>query len=274
MAKKKINDFDMDNWKDYDDIITDSLWIINKRDNSGTHKGDYHGNFIPQIPYQLINRYTKKGEWVLDAFLGSGTTLIECQKLGRNGIGIDIDNNILEVAKERATSEKGNSKLEFINGDSSKIKLEKYLNKYNIDKVNMILYHPPYWDIIKFNNCEGNLANTHTLEEFLKSFEKVINNTTKYLEDERYLGIVIGDIYKDSEWIPLSSHIIQLMLRKNFILKSVIVKNISETKGKQNQKAIWRYRALLGGFYVFNHEYILIFKKPKERKKKNAKRTN
>ena len=64
------------------------------------------------------------------------------------------------------------------------------------------------------------------------------------------------------------------MLRKNFILKSVIVKNISETKGKQNQKAIWRYRALLGGFYVFNHEYILIFKKPKERKKKNAKRTN
>ena len=157
------------------------------------------------------------------------------------------------MAKERATSEKGNSKLEFINGDSSKIKLEKYLNKYNIDKVNMILYHPPYWDIIKFNNCEGNLANTHTLEEFLKSFEKVINNTTKYLEDERYLGIVIGDIYKNSEWIPLSSHIIQLMLRKNFILKSVIVKNISETKGKQNQKAIWNF---LNRKYFFDKSNI------------------
>ncbi len=72
----KINDINMEKWKDYDDLITDSLWIINKRDNSGNHKGDYHGNFIPQIPYQLINRYTKKGEWVLDTFLGSGTTLI------------------------------------------------------------------------------------------------------------------------------------------------------------------------------------------------------
>ena len=268
MAKKVINDLDMKKWKEYDNIITDSLWIINKRDNSGSHKGDYHGNFIPQIPQQLINRYTKKGEWVLDAFLGSGTTLIECQKLGRNGIGIDIDSNILKIAEERATEEEGDSKLEFINGDSSKIDLSKYLKKYNIDKVNLILYHPPYWDIIKFNDCKGNLANLDSLDKFLKGFEKVVDNTIKYLEDERYFGIVIGDIYKDSEWIPLSSHIIQLMLKKNYILKSVVVKNISETKGKQNQKAIWRYRALLGGFYVFNHEYILIFKKPKERKKK------
>ena len=194
--------------------------------------------------------------------------MIECQKLGRNGIGIDVDSNILEVAKERAINEKGNSKLEFINEDSGNVKLDKYLKKHNIDKVNLILYHPPYWDIIKFNDCKGNIANTNSLKDFLKAFEKIVINTSKYLEDERYIAIVIGDIYKDSQWIPLSSHIIQLMLKKNFILKSVVVKNINETKGKQNQKAIWRYRALLGGFYVFNHEYILIFKKPKERKKK------
>ena len=267
MGKKVINDLDMKKWKDYDDLITDSLWIINRRDNSGNHNGDYHGNFIPQIPYQLINRYTKKNEWVLDAFLGSGTTLIECQKLGRNGIGIDVDKNILNVAKERTTSESGNSKFDFINGDSATVDLKPILDKNNIDKVNLIIYHPPYWDIIKFNDCKGNIANTSTLDEFLNSFEKIIDNTTQYLEEERYLGIVIGDIYKNSEWIPLNSHITQLMLNKGFILKSVIIKNINETKGKQNQKAIWRYRALLGGFYVFNHEYLLIFKKPKERKK-------
>ena len=108
MAKKKINDLNMKEWKQYDDIITDSLWIIDKRDKSGNHKGDYHGNFIPQIPNQLIKRYTKKNDWVLDAFLGSGTTLIECQRLNRNGIGIDIDPAILSVAKERATTEKEN----------------------------------------------------------------------------------------------------------------------------------------------------------------------
>lgn len=267
-AKKKINDIDMQKWKEYDDIITDSLWIINRRDKSGNHKGDYHGNFIPQIPNQLMRRYTKENAWVLDAFLGSGTTLIECQKLHRNGIGIEIDPEILEVAKNRATTEEGNSQLEFINGDSSTVNLDAILKKNNIQNVQMILYHPPYWDIIKFNDLEDNLANAATLEEFLNKFSLVVDNTSKYLEEERYLGIVIGDIYRKSEWIPLNSHITQLMLNKGFLLKSVIVKNISETKAKQNNKAIWRYRALLGGFYVFNHEYILIFQKPKKRKGK------
>lgn len=264
----KINEINMDEWKKYEDIITDSLWIINRRDNSGNHKGDYHGNFIPQIPYQLINRYTKKNEWILDPFLGSGTTLIECQKLERNGIGIDIDSNILNIAKERAETEPGNSNLEFLNADSSSVNLKPILEKNNINKVSLIIMHPPYWNIIKFNDYKENIANTNTVEEFLNAFEKIVDNTTQYLEDERYIGIVIGDLYKKGEWIPLNSYITQLMLNKRFKLKSVVVKNISETKAKQNQKAIWRYRALLGGFYVFNHEYILIFQKPKSKKKR------
>lgn len=178
----KINDIDMSNWKDYSDISTDSLWIIDKRDSSGNHKGDYHGNFVPQIPNQLLKRYTKKGDWILDAFLGSGTSLIECQKLGRNGIGIDIDPNILSIAKERTLTENGNSSFEFINADSAKYDISPILEKHNIEKVQLILYHPPYWDIIKFNDIEGNLANAKTLNEFLEMFSNVVDNTSKYLE--------------------------------------------------------------------------------------------
>ena len=66
----KINDINLNRWKEYDDIRTDSLWIIGKRDSTGVHTADYWGNFIPQIPNQMIKRYTKKGEWVLDPFVG------------------------------------------------------------------------------------------------------------------------------------------------------------------------------------------------------------
>ena len=76
----KYNDLNLNRWKEYNDIITDSIWIVEKRDKSGAHNGGYWGNFIPQIPNQFLRRYTKKGEWVLDPFLGSGTTLIECLK--------------------------------------------------------------------------------------------------------------------------------------------------------------------------------------------------
>ncbi len=69
--KGKINDLNLNRWKEYDDIFTDSLWVLKKRDRSGEHKASYWGNFIPQIPNQLLRRYTKKGEWVLDTFLGT-----------------------------------------------------------------------------------------------------------------------------------------------------------------------------------------------------------
>ena len=85
----KYNDLDMKNWKQYDDINTDTLWIIDKRDNSGAHTGSYHGNFVPQIPNQLFRRYTKKDDWVLDPFMGSGTSRIEAQRLGRSSRGIE-----------------------------------------------------------------------------------------------------------------------------------------------------------------------------------------
>ena len=56
----KINDINLLRWKEYDEIITDSLWIFDKRDTSGAHLGWYWGNFIPQIPRQMMLRYTKK----------------------------------------------------------------------------------------------------------------------------------------------------------------------------------------------------------------------
>jgi len=84
-----FNDLNLDNWKE-SEILTDSLWIIPERDKTGKHNGFYHGNFIPQIPHQLILRYTKKNEIVFDPFLGSGTTVYEAESLSRNFIGLDI----------------------------------------------------------------------------------------------------------------------------------------------------------------------------------------
>jgi len=51
----------------------------------------YTSKYIPQIPYNLIKKYSKKGDVVLDNFVGSGTTLVEACILGRNSIGIDIN---------------------------------------------------------------------------------------------------------------------------------------------------------------------------------------
>ena len=262
----KINDLNLNRWKEYDDIFTDSLWILDKRDNSGAHNAGYWGNFIPQIPNQFLRRYTKQGEYVLDAFLGSGTTLIECKRLGRNGVGIELLPEVVEMAKKNISCEKNifNVKTEVINADSTELNFKIELENRGIKSVQFLIMHPPYWNIIKFSKNEKDLSNAKNLEDFLNLFGKIVDNTYDVLDKGRYFAVVIGDKYSQGEWIPLAFYVMNEVLKRGYILKSTIIKNFEETKGKMNQKELWRYRALVGGFYIFKHEYIFLFKKVKK----------
>ena len=266
----KINDLNLIHWKKYSDILTDSLWLISERDKSGAHNNAYHGNFIPQIPNQMIRRFTKKGDVVLDAFLGYGTTLIESKKLGRHGIGIDLIPEVARAATKNINSEPLNGEKVFsevIVADSTKKeareKALQALNKIGKRSIQLIILHPPYHDIIKFSKEKEDLCNAPTVEKFTEQFGDVIENFCDLLDGNRYLVVVIGDKYTNSGWVPLGFHLLQETLRrgKGLKLKSILVKNMSGNRAKLNQENLWRYRALVGGFYIFKHEYILVFKK-------------
>ncbi|MCX7992500.1 MAG: DNA methyltransferase [Fimbriimonadales bacterium] len=266
-SREPINDLDLTQWREYDDILTDSLWLLGKRDNHGAHKPDYWGNFAPQIPYQAMRRFTRRGELVLDPFSGLGTTLIEARRLGRHAIGVELSPTVAETACERIEAQENpyTVRTALLQGDSAcpqtAERVRCQMNEWGFEQAQLLILHPPYHDIIAFSDDPRDLSNAPTLEMFLKQFEQVVCNFASLLGTDRFLTLVIGDKYAGGEWIPLGFHTMEVVRRHGFRLKSICVKDFHETRGKRGQRSLWRYRALKGNFYLFGHEYVMFFEK-------------
>ena len=57
--------------------------------------------FPVNLPRWFIQLFTQQGDWVLDPFVGSGTTAIAAKNLGRNYIGIDVNEEYCQVSRDR-----------------------------------------------------------------------------------------------------------------------------------------------------------------------------
>src|SRR5919108_2946178 len=78
-----------------------TVWDFPVRGDWATHKGDYRGNFAPQIARNVILNYSAEGELILDPMVGSGTTLIEARLLNRHAIGYGINLRAVDITHER-----------------------------------------------------------------------------------------------------------------------------------------------------------------------------
>jgi len=258
-----INDINLNRWKEYEDIYTDSLWLVSRRDGSGAHTAGYWGNFIPQIPHQMMRRYTRPGDWVIDPFAGSGTTLIEARRLGRNCLGVELQAPVVAQARASIAGEPNRHGTigEIIANHCLEVDYRALLRQHGAESAQLVIMHPPYYDIIKFSDDPRDLSNAVSIEAFLTRIGDVVDKLTAVLDSGRYLALVIGDKYAGGEWIPLGFQSMNEVLKRDFTLKSIVVKNFEETTGKRHQKELWKYRALAGGFYIFKHEYIFVFRK-------------
>ena len=124
-----------------------TIWSFPDRGKWATHSGKYRGNWSPYIPRNLILRYTNENDWVLDQFLGSGTTLIEAKLLRRNAIGVDVNPEAINLSNNNLNfTIQTNSKIFTRQGNARDISFIKD------NSINLICTHPPYADIIKYSD--------------------------------------------------------------------------------------------------------------------------
>jgi len=227
-----------------------TIWSFPDRGSWATHKGTYSGNWSPYIPRNIILRYSKVGDIVLDQFLGSGTTLVECKLLNRKGIGIDINPSAINIAKGNLNFDLKSIYNQYvIEGDARNLHLIKD------NSIDLICTHPPYSNIIKYSEyISGDLSHC-SVEEFLFQMRKVANESYRVLKQNKYCAILIGDIRKNKNIQPLGFNVMQIFINSGFILKEIIIKeqhNCSSNK-------YWNRRNL--DFLLISHEYIFVFYK-------------
>lgn len=250
------------------DLNVDSLWIMGPRAKGGKRESTYHGNFAPQIPNEIIQRFTSPDGIVLDMFMGSGTTLFECESLRRNFIGFDINEKIIQQVSEKM-EDCGSIQYKIENCDIcdapkvAKI-MQDDLQQMGSNTVDLIISHPPYLDIVKFTDKLEDLSQITELSRFVEIFTKAVRNVWKFLKPKGTFVLVIGDIYKNSEVVPLGFELMS-SIKKNFscLLKGIVIKDIVNNRGKIGSEGLHRYRALKFGYYIFKHEYVFVFKKLK-----------
>jgi hypothetical protein len=261
------SDIDLDRWREYDEIKTDSLWLYDSRASGAGHQLDYHGNYIPQIATQILTRYSKRQDIVLDLFLGSGTSAIEAMRLGRRCIGVELKPELVKYVGGKIDPELLESQIHLLQGDSADgaivPRIKAVLRQMDADFVQLLILHPPYADIIRFSDHGADLSNAPSIIAFLDGFESVAQHGFQLLAPGRFAALIIGDKYARGELVPLGFWCMERMNRIGFKTKAIIVKNIEgNEKGKGKNANLWRYRALAGGYYIFKHEYIILFFKP------------
>lgn len=234
------------------ELETNTVWSFPNRGKWATHDAKYRGNFSPYVAKNIILRYSKPNDLVLDQFVGGGTTLIECKLNNRNAIGVDINPKAVEITKSKLDLD-----CEFNN--EIKVELGNACDLKNIqnESVDLICTHPPYADIIKYSEDIDKDLSHLKYKDFLVAIEKVASESYRVLKKDKFCAIVMGDTRKNGMVQPLGFEVMQRFINAGFKQKEIIIKEQHNCK----TTGFWKTNSEKYNFLLLAHEYVFVFKK-------------
>ncbi|NQS97330.1 MAG: methyltransferase domain-containing protein [candidate division Zixibacteria bacterium] len=234
-----------------------TIWSFKQRGSWATHNGNYRGNWSPYIPRNLILRYSKENDLVLDYFCGAGTTGVECKLLNRNFIGVDINPSAIQLAEENANFPTENLFKDFKTGIEFKVGDARDLSFLDNESIDLICAHPPYTNIIQYTHDNINDLSHLNIREFLIEIHKVALESHRVLKEGKHCTILIGDMRKNKHVIPLGFRTIKEFTKAGFTIKELIIKRQHNCK----TTGFWYNNSIKYNFLLLAHEYLVTFQK-------------
>lgn len=229
-----------------------TLWEYSSQHYGTGFQGSprYQGATPSYVIWNLLNRYTKEGDQVIDPMCGSGTTLDVAADLNRKGVGFDLNPTRGDIHKS----------------DARTLPLAD-------ESMDFFFVDPPYSDHIHYSEdprCIGKISASN--EAFFEALNAVFAEAFRVLKNQSYMAVYICDFYsKSTGFIPIGTRCLALLLQyfKPVDHICVVRKHQDLEKGQYHTAAIDQNFYLRG----FNH-LIIMQKQVPEQKKSIDKRSS
>ncbi len=211
---------------------------------------NYIGATPSYIIWNLLKRYTKEGQVIVDPMCGSGTTIDVAKDLNRKAFGFDVNPQRSDITKN----------------DSRNLPLKD-------ESVDFAFVDPPYSTHIDYSDdprCIGKLS--ALTNDYYIAMEDVIKELYRVLKHDCYMGLYVSDSYinKKKKFMPIGFELFYIMQRYFEAVDIVSVVRHNKTLEMGN----YRKAAEEENFFLRGFNYLFIMHKEAKKEPKQQKRNS
>jgi DNA modification methylase len=226
---------------------------------------------------RLVKFFTKKGQTVLDPFVGVGSTLKACAMEGRKGIGFELNPRYAELARERLRTEVRDLWAE----NSQEVRLgdaRDLIKELPDDSLDLVVTSPPYWIILhkedhkarqeritkdldtRYSDDPRDLGNIKEYGDFLSELASILGECVRPLKAGKHMAVIVSDFRDKSKYVMFHADLASALEPYRLEMRGLKVLY-------QRHKRIFPYGYPYAYVPNIHHQFILILQNAKDKKK-------